>query len=119
MSELMPIPPSYYGGEEELWTCVFPGKMGISWKLAWNNVGTKAEAEAEAAKNRNVVAIPLALWGRYKEYEHRTVAAERKLMEELGIRVDYIDREPKFVQVRNVTPNNQLPIPTQVNSSTE
>jgi hypothetical protein len=46
------------------------------------------------------------LWLRYKEYEHRCVAAERKLQEELGIRVDYIVKEgeaygePAFVQVR-------------------
>ncbi len=68
-------PPSYYGGDEERWTCVFPGKMGISWKLAWNSCGTKQEAEVQAAKNCNVVAVPLALWLRYKEYEHRSVAA--------------------------------------------
>jgi len=99
-------PSSYYGGETELWTCIFPGKMGISWKLAWNSYGTKAEAEEQAAKNRNVVAVPLALWLRYKEYEHRTVVAERKLLDELGLRLDYIEKpdsmygEPTFVQVR-------------------
>jgi hypothetical protein len=93
-------PQSYYGEEAEQWTCIFPGKMGISWKLAWNRHGTKSEAETQAAKNRNVVAVPLALWLRYKEYEHRSVVAERKLQEELGIRVDYIDEKPVFVQVR-------------------
>jgi hypothetical protein len=72
---------SFYGKPDEKWTCVFPGKMGISWKLSWNEHGTKEEAEIQAAKNCNVVAIPLALWLRYQEYENRAVAAELKLLE--------------------------------------
>lgn len=89
---------SYYGGKDELWTCMFPGKMGISWKASWGT-GTKEEAEAQASKNCNVIAVPLALWLRYKEYEHRAVAAERKLYDELKIRVDYEDDKPVFVQL--------------------
>ena len=72
-------PESYYGGEEEQWICIFPGKMGLSWKRAWLGSGTKKEAEEQAAKNRNVVPVPLALWLRYLEYEQRAVVAERKL----------------------------------------
>jgi hypothetical protein len=102
MTELQERPSSYYGGESELWTCIFPGKMGISWKLAWNGTGTKLEAEEQAIKNRNVIAIPLALWLRYKEYEHRTVKAEQKLLDELGLRADYKDGEHSFVKVREV-----------------
>lgn len=90
---------SYYGGEEELWVCIFPGKMGISWKLSWGE-GTKAEAEAQASKNRNVIAVPRSLWLRYKEYEHRTVKAEAKILDELGLRADYKDGEHTFVKVR-------------------
>jgi hypothetical protein len=99
-------PRSYYGGLSEKWTCVFPGKMGISWKLAWNAYGTRGEAEAQAAKNCNVVAVPLALWLRYKEYEHRAVAAERKLANEFGVRLDYVGDEPdpdariRFVEIK-------------------
>ena len=66
------------------WICVFPGKMGISWKRAWYGSGTKEEAEEQAQQNCNVVAIPLALWERYHEYETRMVRAEKKL-QELGI----------------------------------
>ena len=61
------------------WTCIFPGKMGISWKRAWDEVGTKSEAEAEAAKNCSVIAVPLQLFTHIKEYEHRMVAAENEL----------------------------------------
>jgi len=92
------LPSSYYGGKSELWTCIFPGKMGISWKRSWGE-GTKEEAEAEATKNCNVIAVPFALWARYKEYENRTVVAERKLMDELRIRVDYVDGKPVFVEL--------------------
>jgi hypothetical protein len=58
------------------WTCTFPGKMGLSWKRAWHGVGTKEEAEAQAAKNCNVVAVPLQLFETMKEHERRMVAAE-------------------------------------------
>lgn len=61
------------------WTCTFPGKMGLSWKRAWGGVGTKEEAEAEAAKYCNVVAVPLELFEKMKEHERRMVQAERKL----------------------------------------
>ena len=97
-------PESYYGGEDELWVCVFPGKMGISWKLTWGH-GTRQEAEAQAAKNRNVVAVPLALWLRYKEYEHRSVAAEAKLVEVARLRLDYKDGTPVFVDLNPKEPN--------------
>lgn len=63
------------------WTCTFPGKMGLSWKRAWDGEGSKEEAEAEAAKNCNVVAVPVELFEKMKHYEHRTVEAERKLQE--------------------------------------
>ena len=55
------------------WVCLFPGKMGISWKLAHNRVGTREEMEVLANKNCNVVAVPLGLWERYKEYETESV----------------------------------------------
>ena len=79
--------------------------MGISWKLAHNELFSKSEVDATAAKNANVVAVPLALWLRYMEYERRAVAAERKLMEETGLRLDYVEKpdsmygEPMFVKV--------------------
>jgi hypothetical protein len=92
-------PCSWYGGEDEQWTCIFPGKMGISWKIAWNSHGTKAEAEAQAAKNRNVLAVPLALWLRYREYEYCLVVAKQKLVDELGLRLDYVDEKPVFAEV--------------------
>ena len=99
-SKMNDKPASYYGEGTELWTCVFPGKMGISWKLAWNSYGTKAEAEAQAAKNQNVVAVPLAFWLRYKEYEHRCVAAEKKLMEVANLRLDYNEGEIGFTEIK-------------------
>lgn len=80
------------------WVCVFPGNTGISWKMAHNvRFASKAEAESKAAENCNVVAIPLELWKRYKEYEHRCVAAEGKLLEVAGLRLDYIDGQPTFI----------------------
>jgi len=39
------------------WTCMFPGKMGLSWKRAWDGVGSKEEAEAQARRIRDVGAI--------------------------------------------------------------
>ena len=66
----------------EEWTTIFPGKMGLSWKRGWYGVGTKEEAEAEAAKNCNVVAVPLQLFEHVKEMEHRMVKAERQLREQ-------------------------------------
>lgn len=43
------------------WTCIFPGKMGLAWKRAWYGEGTKEEAETQAAKNCNVIAVPVQL----------------------------------------------------------
>jgi hypothetical protein len=90
-----------------MWTCAFPGKMGLSWKRAWTE-GTKEEAEAEASKWANVIALPVQLFEHIKQMEHRMVVAERKLMEETGIRIDYGDKvgyyqenkEPTFTNVR-------------------
>lgn len=65
----------------EKWTCIFPGKMGLSWKLSWNSYGTKEEAEAQAIKNCNVVAVPLQLYEHIKDVEQRMVKAERELNE--------------------------------------
>jgi len=59
------------------WTTIFPGKMGLSWKRGWDGVGTKEEAETEAAKNCNVIAVPLQLFEHIKEIEQRMVKAER------------------------------------------
>jgi hypothetical protein len=61
------------------WTCAFPGKMGLSWKRAWDGVGTKEEAEIQSAKNCDVIAIPLQLFEKMKEHERRMVLAENKL----------------------------------------
>lgn len=63
----------------EKWTTTFPGKMGLSWKRGWHGEGTKAEAEAQADKNCNAVAVPVEFFDRYKEYERRMVEAEREL----------------------------------------
>lgn len=69
-------PPFTYFKE---WTCIFPGKMGLSWKRAWDGVGTKEEAEAEALKHCNVAAVPLQLFEHLKNCERRMVVAERQL----------------------------------------
>lgn len=61
------------------WTCIFPGKLGLSWKLAWNASGTKEEAEAAASKNCNVIAVPVELYVHIKDMECRMVEAERRL----------------------------------------
>jgi hypothetical protein len=61
------------------WTCIFPGKMGLSWKRAWNGVGTKEQAEEIALRNCNTVAVPLQLFETMKEHERRMVVAERAL----------------------------------------
>ncbi len=63
------------------WTCIFPGKMGISWKRAWDGVGTKEEAEEQAKKNCNVIAIPLQLFENIKRQERSLVIAMKKLNE--------------------------------------
>lgn len=81
------------------WTCAFPGKMGLSWKRSWYGVGTKEEAETNASTHRNVIALPLKLLGHIKEMEKRTVVAEDKLAE-LGIRIDYENAEPVFVNLK-------------------
>jgi hypothetical protein len=82
------------------WTCVFPGKTGISWKRAWDGVGTKEEAEDVAARSCNVVAVPLEMYLSVKRFEWRTVTAERKL-QELGILVRYDENDnPTFVTVK-------------------
>lgn len=86
------------------WTVVFPGKMAISWKRLQEFVGTEEEARAEAAKWGNVVVVPLVLWQKMKENEHRMVAAEQKL-EELGFRSEYKDGQPVFTEFSKV----QLP----------
>lgn len=65
------------GSAFEKWTTAFPGKMGLSWKRGWDGVGTKEEAETEAAKNCNVIALPLYLFLHIKQIEHRMVVAER------------------------------------------
>lgn len=63
----------------KMWTCVFPGKMGLCWKLAWNGSGTKEEAETEAQKFCNSVVVPLQLWEKIKEHDERLVKAEEKV----------------------------------------
>lgn len=80
------------------WTCVFPGKMGLSWKLAWNHIDTEENARDWAAHFSNAVAVPLELYRHMKEMEHRVVAAEGKL-QEMGVRMDYIDGQPVFVDL--------------------
>jgi len=92
--------PRCYGKEDEVWTCIFPGKMGLSWKPAWNSYGTRAEAEEEAAKYANTIPIPVALFRRMKEHEHRMVAAEQKLQQVAGLRLDYKDGNITFVDLR-------------------
>jgi hypothetical protein len=66
----------------DTWTCIFPGKMGLSWKRAWDGQGTKEEAEAQAAKNCNVVVVPVQLYDHIKEIERRMVQAEGRLTAE-------------------------------------
>lgn len=58
--------------------------MGLCWKRAWDGTGTREDAERQAARNCNVVAVPLELFECLNEYQCRTAAAERKLAE-LGI----------------------------------
>lgn len=55
------------------WTVIFPGRLGISWLLAWDATGTKEEAEAEANKHRNTVAVPLQLYKNLKHYEQEAM----------------------------------------------
>lgn len=66
---------SYFGE----YACVFPGKMGISWKLASGPWDDLEKARDEAEKNCNVAVVPWEFWERYKEYEGRMVAAEAEL----------------------------------------
>jgi len=82
----------------EEWTCIFPGKHGLSWKQAWYGSGPREEAENQASKNCNVVAVPLQLFQHIKEIEHRMVAAETKL-QDLGIRMDYVEGKPVFISL--------------------
>lgn len=61
------------------WTCVFPGKGGLCWKRAWDCVGSREEAEAQAAKNCNVVAVPVDLWENINYYQKQYVVLYNKL----------------------------------------
>lgn len=44
--------------------------------MAWDGVGSKDEAEEQAKKNCNVVAVPMQLFEHMKEVERRMVEAE-------------------------------------------
>lgn len=81
------------------WVCVFPGKMGISWKLAYGGVFSKEEAESYAIKYGNVVVVPLAFWEKYREYEHQAVVAKQKLIEVANLRLDYNEGNPTFTRL--------------------
>jgi hypothetical protein len=84
-----------------MWICVFPGKMGWSWKEASGLVHhDKESAEAEAAKNCNVQVVPHDFFLKYRDAVKRMQAAEHQLRE-LGFRIDYgDDMTPTFVRVR-------------------
>jgi hypothetical protein len=59
------------------WTCIFPGKMGISWKQAtWNWSGTKEEAEKHASQYCNCIAVPIELFEHIKKMESRVVSID-------------------------------------------
>lgn len=62
-----------------LWTCIFPGKHGICWKRAWDAEGAEEEAKAQAAKNCNVVAVPLQLWESIDKYQRGWVEKEKEI----------------------------------------
>lgn len=70
----------------EQWICVFPGKMGLSWKPASGRIGSKEEIELEAEGYRNTVAIPLQLFETMKDHERRMVVAEQKVNEARVVR---------------------------------
>jgi hypothetical protein len=92
------------------WVCVFPGKMGISWKHAYPYAEpvSKAEADAAAEKNCNVVAVPYALFERYKEYERRMVVAERVLQQCQSNRLFLSVAHPNFGSARIATSLSSL-----------
>jgi hypothetical protein len=73
------------------WVCVFPGKMAICWKEASVEFDTREEAEEQAKKNCNVVAVPVALFDNYKNYIQKLQLAER-LLRELGMYQSDIDK---------------------------
>lgn len=55
------------------WVRIFPGKMGLAWKLASEVVTTKEEAEKLATRNCNVIAVPLQLWEHLQRIYYRPV----------------------------------------------
>jgi hypothetical protein len=63
----------------EKWVCVHPGKMGLYWKIARSGEWIKEEAEIEASKNCNVVAIPLELFNHIEDIQNRVFKAESLL----------------------------------------
>lgn len=63
------------------WTCIFPGKLGLYWKRAWDGICTKEEAELQASKNCNVISVPVQLFEYIKEIECRMVSAEALIPE--------------------------------------
>ena len=69
---------SYHPLDFAEWTCIFPGKMGLSWKRAWDGVGTKEEAEIQAMKHCNTVAVPLALFEHIRNVAKRMVEAKQE-----------------------------------------
>jgi hypothetical protein len=58
------------------WVCIFPGKMGLSWKLASGPYASYEEAQQQAEKNANVCAVPYEFFEKYQESEKRMVQAE-------------------------------------------
>lgn len=79
------------------WCVIFPGKMGLSWKIV-TSYDSKEEAETAAAKNCNTVIVPTDLYVTMKENEHRMVAAESKL-NEFRIRQDYEDGKITYTEL--------------------
>lgn len=68
--------------KNDKWVCIFPGKGELYLKLATDReFDSEKEAQEQASRNCNVVAIPLCFWEKIEEIQDRAVQAEGKLNE--------------------------------------
>lgn len=76
--------PPYLGEYYNAWTVIFPGKMGIAWKRAWEGEGTQEEARLRADQNCNAVAVPIEVWNHIDKTQRELVAIGNRVREQVS-----------------------------------
>lgn len=85
--------PVWPGDYYSTWTVIFPGKMGIAWKRAWDGEGTQEEARLRADQNCNAVAVPIEVWNHIDKTQRELVAIGNRVRERVNI------LEPKLAAI--------------------